>query len=298
MIAHAILSWPPVVARYCSPNAWRLLQNIPVRQALRIEREESFLNFRLAHWGTARMIDKLVPSGSKVFTFNGAPEAYTSHDIVVGFQSAFGERVRDIIWTPLMDQVEPRWLLRFHYAAQPLRRVRVVQTATDSPDMWSIAEFRIFRGDGELPRAPRWKLRARPNPWDVQLAFDNSPVTRWQSWETLHPGMYVEVEFPSPEITDGALIECSHDQWKIRLKLEGMDESGSWKTLSDAPEQSEGRPLAGLRRAAAEEVKALGIDYLLVYDFDYRSDDFTKNARSWGATLLGEHNGARLYRLD
>jgi hypothetical protein len=45
-------------------------------------------------------------------------------------------------------------------------------------------------------------------------------------------------------------------------------------------------------------VKALGIDYLIIYDFDYRADDFTKNARSWGATLLGEHEGARLYRLD
>jgi hypothetical protein len=298
VIAHAILSWPPVVSRYCSPNAWRLLQKIPVRQALRIEREESFLNFRLAHWGTARMIDKLAPPGAKVFTFNGAPEAYTSHEIVVGFQSAFGERVRDIIWTPLMESIEPRWLLRFHYPARPLRKLRVVQTATGAPDMWSIAEFRIFHGEAELPRASDWKLRAKPNPWDVQLAFDNSPVTRWRTWETLRPGMYLEVEFATPETTDSVLIESAHDQWKIRLELEGMDETGKWKTLSDAPEQSEGKPLVGLRRAAADEVKALGIDYLLVYDFDYRSDDFTKNARSWGATLLGEHNGARLYRLD
>ena len=298
VIAHAILCWPSVVSRYCSPNAWRLLPKIPVRPALRIEREESFLNFRLPHWGTARMIDKLVPPGAKVFAFNGTPEAYTTHEIVVGFQSAFGERVRDIIWTPLMELTEPRWLLRFRYPAQPLRKIRAVQMATGAPDVWSIAEFRIFRGEAELPRAPDWKLRARPNPWDVQLAFDNSLVTRWRSWETLHPGMYVEVEFAAPEATDSVLLESSHDQWKIRLKLEGMDDSGKWKTLSDAPEQSEGKPLAGLRRAAAQEVKALGIDYLLVYDFDYRSDDFMKNARSWGATLLGEHNGARLYRLD
>src|SRR5207245_9039299 len=91
VIAHTILSWPAVVTRYCSPNAWRLIQKIPVRQALRTESEESFLNFRLAHWGTARMIDKLVPAGAKVFSFNGAPEAHTSHETVVGFQSAFGE---------------------------------------------------------------------------------------------------------------------------------------------------------------------------------------------------------------
>ena len=173
-----------------------------------------------------------------------------------------------------------------------------MQTATGAPDLWSVAEFRIFRGETELPRDPNWKLRAKPNPWDVQLAFDNSLVTRWRTWETLRPGMYMEVEFAAPETTDSVLLESAHDQWKIRLRLEGMDDTGKWKTLSDAPEQSEGKPLVGLRRAAADEVKALGIDYLLVYDFDYRADDFTKNARSWGATLLGEHNGARLYRLD
>jgi hypothetical protein len=173
-----------------------------------------------------------------------------------------------------------------------------VQTATGEPDQWSIGEFRIFRGTVELPRAPTWKLRAKPNPWDVQLAFDNSLVTRWRSWQTLYPGMYLEVEFAAPEISDSTLLECAHDQWKIRLKLEGMDDAGKWKTLADAPQQIEGKPMLGLRRAAAEEVKALGIEYLLVLDSDYRADDFTKNARSWGATLLGEHNGARLYRLD
>jgi len=298
LVAHAVLSWPAIVSRYCAPNAWRLLQKVPVRQALRIESEESFLNFRLPQWGAARMIDRLVPTGGKVFSFNGAPEAYTTHEIVVGFQSSFGERVRDIIWTPLIEAFEPRWLLRFRYPPQPLRQIRVVQTAAGAPDQWSVAEFRLFRGEAELPRAPDWKLRAKPNPWDVQLAFDNSLVTRWRSWQNLYPGMYLAVEFAASEITDSVLLECSHDQWKIRLKLEGMDDSGKWRTLADAPQQSEGKPKPGLRRAAADEVKALGIDYLLIYDFDYRADDFTKNARSWGATLLGEHKGARLYRLD
>ena len=298
LIAHAILSWPPVVARYCSPNAWRLTQRMPLRPALRIESEASFLNFHMPSWGIARMIDQLVPPGATVLSFSGLPEAYTTHNIIVGFQSAFGERVRDILWTPMIELFEPRWLLRFRYPAQPLKRIRVVQTAANAPDQWSVAEFRIFRGEAELPRAPDWRLRAHPNPWDVQLAFDNSPVTRWRSWQSLYPGMYVDVEFAAPQVTDSVLLECSHDQWKIRLKLEGLDDTGKWKTLAVAPEQSEGKPLAGLRRAAAEEVKALGIAYILVYDFDYRADDFTKNAPSWGATLLGEHNGARLYRLD
>src|SRR5260221_12424156 len=40
-IVHAIFSWPLILAVYCPPDAWRLLSKIPLRQALRIESEES-----------------------------------------------------------------------------------------------------------------------------------------------------------------------------------------------------------------------------------------------------------------
>ena len=174
----------------------------------------------------------------------------------------------------------------------------MVQTAWAAPDLWSVGEFRIFSGESELPRVPGWKLRARPNPWDVQMAFDNSSVTRWRSWQAASPGMYIAVEFPSPQVSDAVLLECSHDQYKIRLKLEGMDEAGKWKMLAEAPQPSEGPEPPGLRRAAAAEAKARGVDYLLIYDDDFSAEDFRRNSKLWGATLLGEHKGARLYRFD
>ncbi len=298
ILAHAVLSWPAVMPKYCSPNAWRLLKKIPIRQALRIESEESYLNFRMPYWAMMRTIDRKVPEGGKVFTFSGTPEAYTSRDVLVAYQSAFGNLIGDILWTPLIPDFQARWLLRFHYPAQPLRQLRVVQTAWGAPDQWSIGEFRIFRGKTELPRAADWKLRAKPNPWEVQLAFDNSPVTRWRSWQTLYPGMYVAVEFGSPQITDSVLLECAHGQYKIKLKLEGMDESGKWKTLAAAPEASEGPEPAGLRLAAAQEAKARGIDYLLLYDGDFANEDFKKNFKLWGATIIGAFNGTSLYRFD
>jgi len=297
-LAHAALSWPLALGVYCPPDAWRLLPKIPLRQALRIESEASFLNFRMPSYGMARMIDALVPAGGKVFTYSGAPNAYTERDILVAYQSAFGNVLGDILWTPLIPESEPNWRLRFRYPAQPLRQVRVVQTAWGEPDHWSIGELRIFRGETELAREGNWKLRARPNPWDVQLAFDNSPVTRWRSWQTLFPGMYVAVEFGRPEISDSVLVECGHDQYKIRLKLEGMDESGKWKTLVEKPEESDGPQQLGLRAASVQEAKARGVRYLLMYDFDFGAEDFKKKARVWGATLIAEHKGASLYRFD
>jgi hypothetical protein len=35
-----------------------------------------------------------------------------------------------------------------------------------------------------------------------------------------------------------------------------------------------------------------------MYDFDFGAEDFKTKYRVWGATLIGEHNGARLYRFD
>src|SRR5262249_40032356 len=49
-VMHTIFSWPLMLAEYCPPDAWRLLAKIPLRQALRIETEESYLNFRLPHY--------------------------------------------------------------------------------------------------------------------------------------------------------------------------------------------------------------------------------------------------------
>jgi hypothetical protein len=77
-----------------------------------------------------------------------------------------------------------------------------------------------------------------------------------------------------------------------------MDESGRWKSLAAEPQTSEAPEPQGLRRAAAHEAKARGVDYLLIYDGDFADDDLRKNAVLWGVTLLGEHNGARLYRFD
>src|SRR5207253_1036235 len=120
--AHALLSWPSVLTKYCAPTAWRLEPKILIRQALRIESEASYLNFKSGAYGIARMIESLVPPGEKVFTFGGAAQSYTSREILVAYQSAFGSVINDILWAPLTADGEPRWRLRFRYPAQPLRQ--------------------------------------------------------------------------------------------------------------------------------------------------------------------------------
>jgi len=296
-LAHAIASWPDVVNLYCDPNAWRLTK-IPVRQALRLESEESWLTRKSLFYPIARMIEDLTPPGARILTFNQVPDAYTTREILVVYQSAFNAVLGDILWHGIIPEYAPQRQLTFRFPPVELAAVRVVQTNRGGPDHFSVGEMRLFRGERELPRHPLWRLRAWPKPWDVQLAFDNSPATRWRSWQTLEPGMFVEVEFHRPQTLDRVVLECSRDQYRSRVRLEGKLPSGEWRRLDDEPDVAELPPPLGLRRAAACELKRRNIRYVLIWDEDFGAEDFRKNAVLWGATFLAERNGARLYRLD
>ncbi|HWQ55220.1 MAG TPA: glycosyltransferase family 39 protein [Bryobacteraceae bacterium] len=292
----AVLSWPAVIPRYSIETAWRLT-TIPWQAALRIIPEDQFLRKYLADYPAARMIEEVVPAGAPVLMHSPVPTAYTSRDVRVVYQSASGLTLGGMLLSPMLPDALPTWLLTFRFPARQLHKVRVVQTALGQSEKWSIAELRVYNGPLELPRAPEWRLRANPNPWDVQMAFDNSPVTRWSSAESLHPGMSVEVDFGKPRNVDRVLLECSHDQYKIRLRLEGQDEAGKWIPLADEPEQADAPLVEGLRRAATEELKQRGIRYILVWDSDFGADDFRTRPGEWGLGLVGKAPGATLFQI-
>lgn len=296
VVAHAVLSWPNVIPLYSGINTWRLVK-VTWREALRIKDEDAFLHSNLLNYGITRMVERTVPPEEKVLTFTPIADAYTRRDVLTVYQSTSSGVAGGILLTPLMDDVPPQRHLWFRFPARPLRRLRVLQTARGEPDNWSVAELRVLHQEVELPRAAHWRLRAWPNPWYVQLAFDNSPVTRWSSTETIHPGMYIEVDFGRTETVDAVLLECSNDQTKVRLRLEGQDARGNWHSLGGEPESRERPPIMGLRAAATEELKRRGIRYFLIHDGDYGAEDFRKKAALWNIELAGEAFGARLYRI-
>lgn len=293
---HAVLSWPPAPALYCQPFAWRL-SDIPIQAALRMIPEERFLSQRLPRYTLAQAIERHVPPNGKVFMFGQTPNAYTSRELVVSYESAFGEVLWDILSAPRRLDEHPLLERRFAFAAQPLRKLRLFQQASGAGE-WHVNELRVWRGASELERRPSWRLRAHPNPWDVEMAFDNTLVTRWRSWQPLFAGMYLEVDLGAPQVADGVTVEGTPDQGAVRLRLEAEVAPGVWKTLAEGGSVIERRRPDRLRRAAIEEVKARGVDYLLLYDSDAVAEEFWKQRRRWGLTQLEQIRGARLYRLD
>jgi Dolichyl-phosphate-mannose-protein mannosyltransferase len=286
LLAHAYLSWPTVVQRYCDPLAMRVRRFAP-KEALRITPEEETLRYRLPGYTIARALDNHTPPDARVLALSTPPRSYTSREVLVWWASSFNEAARDVLLMPLRTETQPLWRWRFDFPRRQLRAVRFVQTARDPAVQWSIGEIHI-----------RARPQAHPNPWDAGWARDGNPVTRWRSLEPMATGMHFDLDFDAPRELDSITLDCAHDQWSLRLRLEGQDADGRWQTIAAAPSKSEVAPLEGLRRMAARELAARGIRYLLLRDSDFGAADFRERTSEWSMRLLSTVEDWRLYAID
>ena len=49
---------------------------------------------------------------------------------------------------------------------------------------------------------------------------------------------------------------------------------------------------------AMEELRLRGVDYMVVYRYDYGMEDFRSYADRWGITPVGIQGDDRLYRIE
>ena len=302
MLIHAAVSWPPVLNRYVNPNCWRL-KLFPLEAALRITPPEEFLRKNSEGYSAARMIDDKVPGNEPVFSMDGIPDSYTRHEILLYYESASNETLADTInmgWNPAAQPILSRV---FSFPERKARRMRVVQTAKGFyPHQWNVYELRFFYHGVELARKLDWRLQARPNPWEVQLAFDNSLATRWRSGEVAAPGMYLDVDFGRDEPVDEVRLVVSGDSELTRLQLESIkaletaSSAQAWEKIAEDPAVVFHEVPMGIRRMATYELHARGIHYLMVGDKSNGAEDFAEDPEIWGLKLIGHTDGKRLYQ--
>jgi len=296
LVLHAVLSWPTVVARYADQYAWRM-DHFPIRPALRLVDPDEFLTQMIPGYPAARMINGNVPKGEQVFTLGGVPDAYVEREVLVSFQSASNEKLTDIFHMGWLVGNQPIRSHSFRFAETKARRFRVEQTAVaQDVDQWNVHEMRFFHQGVELTRRPEWRLQASPMPWDVQLAFDNSSATRWRSWETAAPGMYLEVDFGQTQAVDEIRIETSSDSVSVRMQPEVMNAAGAWEKLPAQLQSVDVAPNRNSRRMATNEMHRLGVHYILLFDTDFGAVDVRDDPEAWGLKQVSVVSGARLYK--
>ena len=294
--AAAVLAWPKVIDRYDAHPAGWYINHMPWQAALRIVPQDDFLRSRSTAWVTAQMLDYLVPYGKRVWSTTPVAESYTKADIMISYQSAEGDLIEDILTNATRDDLAPRWNLRFTFPARELQRLRIMQTATNASDIWSIGEIRIFNEENELPPDSSWRFRAQPFPWDIALAFDRNPATRWRSWQSIRLGMHVDVDFGKLVELDRIELHCSHDQGSIQVHPESC-EGSSCSPIPARLEKLEDPSPGDIRKDAIRAVKAHHIDYILIDDGNWTAADMCSNPGRWGMKFVAVRAGNRLYRI-
>lgn len=294
VLASAVTSWPAMLPRYAAPYLW-CINSFPWRAAVGLESREHYLEGRRIRYDLIRLINQKVPAGERVLAYNGLATAYVNPEIMQSFQSAFSAQMCDILDVARFAELQPERDLVFRFPERSLRRIRLVETARGSGfQQWNVHELRLFDHGREIPRAPEWRLHANPNPWDVQLAFDNSPVTRWRSWQTAAPGMFIEVDFGRDQNVDEVRMETSRDYaWPIQFRVES-----NGAVLADRFEEQPMAYHGSFRRAAVLELARRGVHYLLIFDDDWSADDFRDDPEAWGLTAIARASNGTLFKVQ
>jgi hypothetical protein len=273
------------------------MDSFPWRAALRIQDPDEYLRQTISGYPAARMINANVPKGEPVFTQGGVPDAYCDREILVNFQSASNEVAADILHMGWLVGNQPIRAHSFRFPETRAHRMRVLQTA-QSPaiDQWNVHELRFYYKGTELPRRPEWRLQAFPMPWDVGMAFDNSAATRWRSWETAAPGMYLDVDFGRDEAVDEIRVETSSDSIQVRMQPQVLNGTGGWDALPARLTSTDVAPNPNSRRMATYELHQRGIHYVLLFDSDFGAGDVRDDPEAWGLQQVAIVTGARLYK--
>jgi hypothetical protein len=298
LVLHALLSWPANIHWYSDINCWRLGEP-SLRAALRLESEDEYLLKRMgSEYEMARFMERMTPPGSRIFSFGAPLMAYCARDILPSYYSAFNLRLSYSLCSGFDLRLQPRRVLTFRFEPQRLRGVRLLQSTSATPSVPSIHELQIFGPAGEIQPQPAWRLNAHPFPWDVGLAFDHNPVTRWSAWQPVAAGAWMEAQFDKEEIVSSIRLETSTDQESVPWTLEEKTAAGRWAPLKASTEVTLAPTVPDIRRRATQELKRHHIEYFLV-DSEFAISEFRDHPQEWGVHLLSELKGTRwFYHLE
>ena len=292
----AVACWPQVFALYHPGYAWRL-ERIPWRAALRIQSERDYLESVLPAYGVARLVQDNTKPGSRIFSLISVPEAYTDREVLEFWHSAQAEQLLDTL--RVAAQNDPVYDVRADWDPRPLGGVRI-RVPRASPVEWQIHEITLYSGEYPVSAGPEWELRAWPNEWELPLAFDGNPATRWRTWEPIQAGMYVEVDFDRALTLSGAVMTSPTAAYGLPFEFYGREGDG-WHLLTSRPVVTE-KHLGDVRMAATKAVQRAGFGYILAYNSNEGNGALSAamvgHEMEWGLEKTAQIGPAVLFRIE
>jgi hypothetical protein len=297
VISHGILSWPSFIGRWSPGYQWRI-DTIDLAAALRITPEKQFLT---DHWGDYQgglLLDRFVPAGDLVYSPAMGQFAYHHRDIIGAFDSSLGRHVFMTFLEPSAPGLANTWKRDLRVSPTRASRLRLVSDTKTEVDL-RVSEVRFFNGQREIPRDPKWRLSASTNPWEIQMAFDNGPVSWWTSGRFVERGFWIEVDFGGPTEIDRIQVEQNADQRGISLHPSVWNPAtASWRNLPFRETGVEEPAAPDIRMEVRDELRHMGVRWILIRAEEPAARSFRADSPLWGITEVAEAPGFQLWRLD
>ena len=98
-------------------------------------------------------------------------------------------------------------------------------------------------------------------------------------------------------MVDEVRLDTSFDYANLKLQVEEMNPSGQWVRVASDPQTETIPAPVGIRKWASRELHARGIDYIVMLDSDWGSEDMREDPASWGFEVVAKGYGARIYKV-
>jgi hypothetical protein len=293
LAVHAILSWPSLIPYWAPANQWRL-ESFDWRAALRVTSEEEYLQAHLADWYRAGlMLDRFVRRSESVYAPSLNQLSYHHRDIV---RSRLEQRIYQSLLVAAIPDQSKIWKRECTFPPVRTRILRLAPAMKQNGE-WSVSEMRFYDGGEELRREQQWLLTASHNPWEVQLAFDNRPMSSWNSGRAAAPDMSIQVDFGEPRNISSVVAQQPWSQQYFTLAVHAAV-NGQWVRMPAECKVDELPPPKDMRMALAAEIKAKGIHWILLRDGDYGAEELLKRGPYWGAIQVAKTDKFRLWKLE
>jgi hypothetical protein len=271
---------------------WRL-DAFEWRAALRLTPEDQYLAEHMPDYRAGLMLDRSVPRGRLVYAPSLGQLAY-HHTETIGSNLFF--RLLDTMFAGYAPGGDTILRRRYTFAPLRTRTLRLVlEGHADTP--WRIREVRFFDGPAERARDPLWRLAASSNPWEIGMAFDNSQASAWASAQKAAAGQWVEVNFGAPLALTAVTVEQPAEQRGLAQFVEAMVD-GRFQRIATQVTAQETPFGPGWRRASAAEIRARGVEWLLLRTGDFGEEDLRLRAPYWGAREIARDGDYRLWKLE
>ncbi len=247
-----VTSWPAHRSFWYYSGLWSV-NGFPWRAALRIEPQMWHLARNVEFYLLADRLNQLGGPETRVLSLFNLPEAYFRAELLVSYQGLENQDLADALLAPLDPATRPDYLLQASWKPQPLLGLRIRQVRAQRARVWSVSELRLLRSGEPLQLPGEAVASSFPHPWHALRPFDGDVFTTWNSREPPAPGMFLQVQFGTPLVTDG--MELVHPRASARsqsaLDIDGLQSHGEWIRLEAVHAGPVHRPASAVSGAAS-----------------------------------------------